>query len=174
MVDADRKLRQIAEKVASLNKSSDEINDLIAALEEKLAKMSIGTEVWVSDPDENFFDPKESFSLRPPVVREDDKDPKCRYIDATLLGYQKIGGKWRIAAWSIAFSERPDPDDTGGREIRQTPLAGGDILALVDAPRECRIAALKGMPLLFEAIESKVDEMLRGIEEGKGQVEKLL
>lgn len=174
MAEADKKLRQISEKVSRLNKSSDEINDMIVAFEEKLAKMNIGVEVWVSDPDENFFDPNESFSLRTPVVREDEKDPKCRYINATLLGYQKLSGKWRIVAWSIAFSERPDPNDPRGEEVCQTPLGGGDIWALVDAPRECRITALKGMPLLFEAIENKVDELLRGIEEGKKHAEALL
>jgi hypothetical protein len=174
MTEADRKLRQIAGKVSQLNKSSDEINDMIVALEEKLEKMNIGVEVWVSDPDENFFDPNESFSLKTPVVREDENDPRCRYLNATLLGYQKLGGKWRIVAWSMAVSERPDPNDPRGEEIRQTPLGGGDIRALVDAPRECRIAALKGMPLLFEAIENKVDVLLRRIEEGKKQAEALL
>jgi hypothetical protein len=68
-------------------------------------------------------------------VREDEKDPRRRYINATLLGYQKLGGKWRIAAWSVAFSESPDPNDPRGEEVIQTPLAGGDIWALVDAPR---------------------------------------
>ncbi len=174
MTEADRKLHRIAEKVSRLNRSSDEINDMIVALEEKLEKMNIGVGVWVCDPDENFFDPAQSFSLRTPAVREDENDPKRRYVNATLLGYQKLAGKWRIAAWSMAFSERPDPNDPRGEGLRQTPLAGGDIWALVDAPRDCRIAALKGMPLLFEAIENRVDEQLRGIEEGKGLAEKLL
>jgi len=67
-----------------------------------------------------------------------------------------------------------DPNDPRGVEVLQTLLAGGDIRALVDAPRDCRIAALKGLPLLLEAIENKVDELLRGIEDGKRHAEKLL
>jgi hypothetical protein len=167
MVEATATLRRLSEKVSKLNKSSDDLNKLVSAYEEKLADMKIGVEVWVNDPEEmafhSFMDGYgivhgESFVLATGDKNNDPDEGKWSTF-VYCLGYCKIGDAWRIAVksgWATMFGN--DDSHSFDEEMR---------IPLAEASRNMRINALGAMEKLFKAIEGRVDKMLNSIEAGK-------
>jgi len=159
MVDATETLRKLSEKASKLNKSSDEINKIIAAYEKKLAEMKIGVTVWLSDPNENSFDPGNT-TLWHTCLQKTDRGTRW---GAEILGYAKFGDKWQLCRRLIRVSQfycnETESWEQSVEEIVRSPLN--------EASRESRIRALGLMDKLFAAIEEKVDQMLKSIEDGK-------
>jgi len=159
MVEAEKTLQRLSGKVSKLNQDSDEINKMISSFEKRLEEMNVGVTAWVNDPDIEMFN-ENKFVLGASSQSKGESEE----IAATLLGYHKIDGCWRIAAKTIIVIERPhptDPDDC--LQACETT----SIIPLVDASRDYRVKALAGMDELFKAIEQKVDDLLKAIEQGK-------
>lgn len=164
MVDATETLRKLSEKASQLNKSSDEINEIIAAYEKKLAKMKIGATVWLSDPDEDFFDPSNTFKRFPALWHTCSENTKAstRY-EAEILGYAKFDDKWQLGRRQIRVSQFYRRESDSWEQSVENTLYS----PLSEASRESRVKALGLMDMLFAAIGKKVDEMLKSIEDGK-------
>lgn len=166
MVDATETLRKLSEKASKLNKSSDEINKIIAAYETKLADMKIGIEFWLGDPDECWADsaPLTISSWSTEYDDEKGEVPGNRTAFARYLGYSKLRDGWQLAIREGNITTGVDATGNRDESFDESMVSK---TALVKASREVRIKALGKMAHLFAAMDKKMDDMLGSIEQGK-------
>ncbi len=135
--------------------------------------MNIGVGVWVGDHDENFFDLNECFpcGLRRAGGRE---GPEAQVHQRDAARVPETRREMAHRGLERGLQRKPRSERSAGGGGHPDAIGRRRYLGAGRRSPECRIAALKGMPLLFEAIENKVDELLRGSRSGRSQAEKLL
>lgn len=162
MVEAKETLRKLSEKASKLNKSSDEINGIISAFENKLAEMNLGIEVWYGDTDKDWFCNPNAHHHGFTLAKDDDEDDNGDRVSfIVVLGYCKIGSSWRLAVkeGNIRCTQVGEDFIETFTEVKRYPLS--------EASRADRMNALGAMEWLFQAIENKADELLAKIEKGR-------
>ena len=157
-VEFSRLLSALTETAKTLNKESDSLNEVIGRCEQMLAGMKIGLEVWVDT------DPLESSAWT--EERHTDEEVERGTMD-TELGFAEVHGKWRLAV-RVARYETVDLRDN--REISPRLYDVSQMTALLDASRRERIAALKHLPRLIEAMKREAEEAVKAIQNAKNLV----
>jgi hypothetical protein len=92
-VDIGTRFRSLSTTAASLNKTSDELTEVVGILDEALKNLNIGLTVW------------ESFAFG----AEEPPD-----YSADQIGYAKVNGRWGIALRSIWGNESYDDHHSDG------------------------------------------------------------
>ena len=115
-----------------LNKHSDAATAKIAAIEERLASLTIGLEYWLSPPVHR----DEAVGT---LSRDDTSETLVHY-----LGFTRVDGKWCLAIKPVRLVNGFFVGDTSAPF--QNPYSGGKVVPLLQASRDFRILALQVMP----------------------------
>jgi len=152
VVDTINELSNLAKK---LNKKSDTLNATITTINGKLAKLNLGTEVWM---------PMEEGD---PYYRESDDEERFPMREETWLGYCKVNDEWELALKEVTVGT----DDQGERFA--DVLKSDPVRPLLQSSRENRVGAMKLIPRLLDAIEREAKYLLDTIDEAEKAAEKL-
>jgi hypothetical protein len=158
MVDTIEELSALSRK---LNQSSDRINAVISGLNEKLANLNFGLEVWyetvpVEETDWETLD-RSQVSVHP------------REKSLSYLGYCRFDDGWELALKSATLTEMWDSD----AEEVTSELSSVVHRPLLKASREARAKAIRFIPRLLDEIKDEAQGLLRSIDEAEKVATKL-
>ncbi len=149
MVDTIKELSDLSRK---LNQKSDTLNDVITSVNQKLAKLSLGVEAWVSNIKKG--DPYD--------YEREDLPQSIRVHDETWLGYCRLEEGWELAVKTVVLYE-----------MDETTILATAPMPLLKKSRNIRALAMKLIPELLDAIKDKAEELLDSINEAEKAAEKL-
>lgn len=158
-------LKELTPVTETLNAKSDKVNQIIADLNAKLAKLNIGLEASTSNIQEGGWQIEYS---------DDDGDPLRRTRDVFELGYAKVNEQWvlaiaqyeetqQYAAWSV--SGRPSYEEIERSGATWTPL--------LQASRSLRIAALSQVEELITEIHRLAQSEIETIDKARELADRL-
>lgn len=150
-VNFDSILSSLEAKAARLNEASDTANQVLASIEQRIAKLNIGLEVWHSE-----------------AVDEGDAEGDVglhQTISRTLqfLGFARVGGKWCLALKPVRIVEGFYGGDLNCPY--QNQFSAGPPIPLLGSSRKHRISALKVMPKFLAELLQHVSTTAAEIEE---------
>ncbi len=145
--DAVEKLSAVS---AKLNERSDNLNVVITKLETELRALGPGVTVWLSyvEEDAGWKSCDHLSWLLSPNTCVDDRQ------QGWGLGYEKIGGSWRIAAEHVEVFVDDDRYDVTALE-KPIPLAR--------APRAVRLGAIGQLENLVRLLTERVEQCLEDV-----------
>ena len=146
-----------------LNRKSDQINRTITTINQKLAKLNLGIEVWLDTPlSAEKWGEAEDVELAKPWQLDDD-GVRCR--EAFYLGYGRLGDKWELLAKLVTEESQPDGTIvTVGEASRASVLKG---------TRNARLAVLEQLPALMDALKAEGERLLKLIDAGEKTAQSL-
>ena len=159
MVQTLNKLTSLAK---TLNEKSDRANEIITSINQRLAELSFGLEVW----HENHF-----VSAGDTYYQNEDEDMTGpEYFDVVLLGYYRFDDGWQLALKSGVIHRYIDAHygsqvDEVTSSNRPTPLLKGS--------REERIRAMHLIPELLKQIEDLAEGVIADIDKAAEVASKL-
>jgi hypothetical protein len=133
-------------KAAKLNKSSDSINEIIKAVEERLVRANAGVAVFLEEPVLETGEPHRDGG-------------ECTLSDECQLGFTKFDSGWHLAVKKWVIRDF-GPEQGSDRAV----LA---VVPLLQAARNLRIRALEILRDLQEAINERVDRQDEVIAQAK-------
>jgi hypothetical protein len=140
----DDQLRALRAEADALAKRSDALNAEIARIEKALEGVGVGA--WLDDR-EYVIDEQEDASGR---------------IAGWLIGYAKIGGRWRLAAREFSGGTMVEEPDGMITELK-APVSNAPV-ALADAPRLVRVCAIGMMECLVPTLLVRVRRLTRNVD----------
>jgi len=138
-----------------LNEKTDEINKTISTINEKLARLNFGIEVWLDNP----------WNALSSSTRD---QGKTRVRDVSYLGYDRLGDKWQLAIKDV--EEEITLDENGDECVEQL---NPEYVALLQASRDLRLAALKKLPELLDELKIRGQHILNTIADAEQLAESL-
>jgi len=146
-------LHALLETAETLNKTSDSINAILQAVENQLVEANIGLEIWL---DGDAF----RLSATPPT-EDTDGIPRYTFVE---LGFFRFRDGWHIAArdWRAEIDSRDPEESSDILMVAPYPIA--------QASRTERIAALRVLPKLIQALEREARNAIKAIEEAKNLI----
>lgn len=157
-VEISRLLQELTEVAGVLNRQSDSINELIEGFENRLRKLNLGLEVWLTDALESR-----------PWAHTTDGETSDEGTNDVQLGFVAGPGRpaplrakeWHLAIRTVTWRRRPD--DRGWDLIEVEPPS----TRLLDASREIRIAALSRFPQLLGELNRAAKQAVQAIQDAK-------
>jgi hypothetical protein len=134
------KLQSLGQAARKLNEGSNELNRLIASIDELLGKLMIGMDY-----------------VHPRPLSETtmmDRDSK-RVIELVFVGYFKVEGGYHLAAKTVKVLES---------KAQLASEAPGVVAPLLACPRVVRHAAVDLLPDLVSGLAAQVDEVVSAME----------
>lgn len=144
MAPIDDKLRALRAKADELSRRSDDLNKAIEHIEAQLS--GIGVSAWLDDD--------------PDLVIDFERDGDDA-ISGWLLGFAKLGARWRIAVRQ--FDGGRVTQHEYGTDGLSAPMTDPPI-ALADAPRAVRIQAAELFETLIEHLTRTVDHYIENVD----------
>jgi Asp-tRNA(Asn)/Glu-tRNA(Gln) amidotransferase C subunit len=156
-VEFSRLLAELTSTAKVLNDKSDSINGVIKMFEQKLREISLGLEVWLTEP-----------LTSEARLREDQNGEDEEFgTEDEELGLTKIGTEWCLAVRTAYYKYE---DDSYGH--RETILSNADTpVRLLDCSRALRIEAIKKFPALVQAMNAEAQAAVKAIEAAKKLVQ---
>lgn len=170
VVDTINELSDLSRK---LNQKSDQINLIIESINQKLAALNFGVEVWLDhDLDRDPIIVGDTMDV------DDDGNPMNSVCSITLLGFCKVSERIELnkqtkrpekkAVWELALKhaerkERPDGFGDFSYELKNAKHPK----RLLNASREERLAALEAIPRLLSKLKSEGERLLNVIEDAE-------
>lgn len=171
-------LSELAKLSSQLNSASENVNGVIARVNDALASMNLGVQTWLK----NYLWVGEYFTPTLPMVntarttladvlrheeikdeaRRDSPDLK-RSRKAVQLGYARAENTFQLSVRSVTIEEFVNP----AGEFAERIVNPGDPQPLTKASRNLRIDALGLLPQLTDEIKHRVQTLLENIEKGK-------
>ncbi len=158
---------QLAQAAVTLNAESDSINAILGAFEARLRALNLGLEVWLN------MDTGYAVAAVAITHRGTDK-AGCPVADHLTLGFGKLGDKgWRLLVRTDTYrrsapyeadAEADGDEGVVGEWMRIDRTAARP---LAEAPREVRLAALKRLPPLLDALLCAARETVAIIQDAK-------
>ncbi len=145
-----------------LNAATDELNQALQTIQDRLNEMGPGVEVWVPEA------LRES-DWREILDRNDEPSGEREYT-AEELGYGRIGTGWALLVRTRRYVER---FDEGGYRVLEPYDDGqadpnrGSHKPLLRAARELRIAAVPLVPKLIDALRDESSKVIDAVEQAK-------
>lgn len=158
MVDNIAELSDLSRK---LNQKSDALSTTIISLNEKLAKLNLGVETWLTSSAIERGDPYYDY----------ERDPHGDFPlhNETWLGYcrfDELG--WALAVKHVALQITNHMDQEARALFTYTPsVVEAEKKPLLDASREIRLKAMKVVPELLDAVKQKAEELLESIDKAE-------
>jgi hypothetical protein len=150
-----KQLQTLLETAQTLNTKSDEINGIITALDEQLARANLGCEVWL----DQYADHELSRRF---AGRLDDPEGITRY-EVRQLGYARCGDGWHLSVREVTVTEQTnaggEPTELRADALLLHPIRG--------STRQERIAALRLLPVLLERLNQEAAAAIQTIEDAK-------
>jgi hypothetical protein len=140
-----------------LNAASNELNQTLQTIQDRLNALGIGLEVWVS------VHPLAESDYRD--VLDDNSEPtRFREFVRQELGYGRLGDGWALLVRSRRYVEGPNEFNVKDTEVYEDDT---DPRPLLKASRELRVAAVPLLPKLVEAIEREAKVVIERVEQAK-------
>lgn len=143
-------LSELSKVAEQLNKESVKVNAIISRVNESLAAMNIGVEVWLDGL--NQF----PWADEP---RKDTTAASTQYM-AEQLGYGLTEDKWQLAVRLVEVREAERDNVT-----EYIILNAHASRPLIKASRNLRIESLDLLPALTDVIKQRLENMIRSIAE---------
>lgn len=142
-----------------LNAATDQLNQSLQIIQDKLNALGVGVEVWL-----------EGDSLAESEWRDilgDFEEPSGRReFDADELGYARLGDQWALVVRRRRYVEGNPQGLVGALDAYEdAPMT--DRKPLLRAARHLRIAAVDLIPKLIDAIKDQAQNALDRIEQAK-------
>ncbi len=156
MVDTITELSSLSKK---LNKDSNKLNSIISSINESLAKLNLGLEVWLTTPvvSDDWKD------------YDDTSDRVAPWCEATILGYTRVEDQWQLTVQEATLVKL---DDRYGNEYNEAKNSRTPI-PLLKASREVRLNAMSLLPMLLDELKRRGEELLQEIAKAEQAAEKL-
>ena len=149
-------LSNIAHK---LNEKSDRLNSTISLINEKLARLNLGVEVWLSEPImPGLYEDSAEWANASDVRRQETTLGYCRVEDERQLAV-------RIATHVMISGNEWVHPEIQIRNARHFPL--------LKATREIRVQAMAQVPALLIALKMQAEALLESIESAEKAAEAL-
>lgn len=140
-------LSELSRVAEQLNKESAKVNAIISRVNESLAGMNIGVEVWLDKLDQFLWidDPRNDVTASTQCMAEQ-------------LGYGLTEDRWQLAVRLVEV-----------REAERKNVTEYDVLnahasrPLIKTSRNLRIASLELLPTLTESIKHRLESMIASI-----------
>ena len=151
MVDVFKKLTSLEDLSVSLNRESEDLNDIIDKVQKSLAELSLGVEAFVHLSSEDITWSSSGEETLKPAVKH------------TSLSYQRVGGSW--AFWVCQETC-----------LKITPFDDGDLVSeesprkLLAVSRNIRIDALAKIPELIDVLERHATQKLETLRKAKSEI----
>ena len=145
-----QELRPLAKQLSA---ASDDLNQALLTIQDKLNALGLGVEEWVSIPATRFW-VKEA---------EDVLDQEWR---ESQLGYSKVGDGWVLMTRFTHFQGR-DPE---GNELVYTY---SEARPLLRADRDSRLQAVKEIPSLVRLLKDRAGDVIEAVREAQKIAESL-
>ena len=144
---------ELLETAETLNTTSNSINTILHAVERQLIEANLGLEVWLDQYDSDKLSQ---------TTRRDERYTHPRSYE-TELGFAKLGDGWHLARREVVIDTDPQ-----GNEVCRESMDGPSPLA--QASRKERIAALRRLPRLIEALNLEARDAITTIEQAKSLI----
>ncbi len=145
-----QELRPLAKRLST---SSDDLNQALLTIQDKLNALGLGVEEWVPIPVTRSW-VKEAEEIRDQEWRE------------SQLGYSRVGDGWVLMTRSVHFQGR-DPE---GKELVYTY---SEARPLLRADRDSRLQAAKEVPSLVRVLKNRAGEVIEAVQEAQKIAESL-
>jgi len=156
---APNELSELGPIAATLNKESDDVNTLIAALNEELGSLNFGISIWLPSPANSdpcstigFADITDSISFTDIIDSESEYETKR---------IKQSPRKWQLAVRSYVDDD-PDPD---GPQFVERPL--------LKASRNLRVEGLREVPTILRMLKEEAESRISAIRHAKQLVAEL-
>jgi hypothetical protein len=145
---------QLLKSAKQLNKASDQVNAELANVEKLLVGAKIGLTFW----------------LDASPLQESDAtgDLGERSHTAAILGFDRVDGHWMLAVKTLRYVSGYYQGDISSPFT--SVFVENEPSALVKAPRELRLAALRVIPKFIEEFKDKVADHVAEIEAATGKL----
>lgn len=143
----------------TLNDESNRVNALLNEFERKLCALNLGVEAWITDQaltDRRTVETYEQGGELGEMYRSYDQQ----------LGFGQIDDRWALVVRTVTF-ERPSVASDW------VVLNEGRPTALLQASRPIRIAALKLLGALVEALTEEASQVVQSIKTAEQTIENL-
>ena len=146
-----------------LNAASDELNQALQTIQDKLNALGVGVEVWLDKPINE--------SAWREILDRDGEPTQCREYDAEELGYGRIGDGWALLIRRRRFVE--EPNQFGVLELAPYDDDPRETKPLLRAARAARIKAVALIPDLIAKLQREALEAIESVERAKRIAESL-
>jgi hypothetical protein len=137
---APNELSDLSPLAENLNAKSNEVNETLALVNHKLAKLNIGIEVWLG-PWEEHREPHQ-------------------------IGYAKVGDTWQLATRTCDAVEQENPRFDYNDWVA-VPGSYEPPKPVLQASRDVRIYTLAMLPTIVDKLKEQIAENLNTIERAK-------
>lgn len=159
------KFEDLAKVSKQINQRSDEANQILKELEQKLVAMNLGVEAWITK--------YPLTSIESTVEMEDKRDYELydeRHRTDEVLGFGYFGDRQMLLVKESFYSESPHQLTQYGnwrldRETEAKPL--------LQASRQLRIEALGNIEHLIDAVLVEAKKVIEAIDKGRKTVDNL-
>lgn len=146
MAELKTSLERLETLATRLNNETDQVNALIARVEDRLTKLSLGVSIWLE------------LEGWPVLLDAVSSEPVC----GEQLGYSKVGDRWRIAVRTVFVHHRSVEGDDF-LELRNV----SEPRPLLESSRVTRVEACAHLTLLVDELAKKVEGFLNALEIAK-------
>ena len=140
-----------------LNTASDELSQTLQTIQDRVNALGIGLEVWVTDPPLNESEWRD-------ILDRDTEPTGAREFSTAELGYSRSGEGWALLVRYRRHVEGPNEYGTPTLETYDDNMP---VIPLLRAAREIRVAAVKVIPTLIEALEAQARSVIERVEQAK-------
>ena len=159
MVPINDSLSELSDLSKQLNTETDALNDVIEAVEARLAKMQVGVSVW----DDTLLDKSVESTCAPGGSN------RVGIAYGYVIGYVKLADGWRIASKAVkevsGFYEGDSECPYADLEDESAPTP------LLKAPRHVRVEAAGQLEALIVLLKRRVESFIQDIEKSKNLIE---
>ena len=165
-------LKDLSDLSARLNASTDELNQHLKTIEDRLNDLSLGVEAWVTrNPLQQEFSSEWAALTRNAVLSAPLGQP-VRERTASELGYARFPDGWRLAVRTVNYRQTKahagsarweDPTDRDENAVE----VSRDAKPLLRASRTIRILAVDRIPALIEALYITASGIVDAVEKAR-------
>ena len=149
MSPSEKKLDELAKVASRLNEETDNLNQIIQSLEDRLSKMNLGVAVWL---DSRLLSAEGPFDYR-----NDDNEVVFQYMEGYYIGYAKGFEGWRICCQGVQWKLDEDGEHVCDK-------SSGSYEPLVNASRAVRAEAAAYLDDLLDQLTERAGEYLENIQ----------
>jgi hypothetical protein len=151
------KIADLAPLAKKVNETTDQINQIISTLNEKLAKLNLGVEIWLDRP-----------GCALDATGWQVQHATCRTRNLWLLGYSRLDAGWQLTVKQV--TEESAIDDGGEEHLEEL---NPRYFPLLSASRKLRLAALDQVPRLLDEMNDEGRKLLDTVSTARKLAESL-
>ena len=152
---AAAKIAELSPLAKQVNQKTDEINRVISTLNDKLAKLNLGIEVWLDHPRNAL------------AVSDWEDEATHRERTFWFFGYDRLGDKWQLAVKEVTEELTIEDGEENVEEVNPK------FFPLLSASRTLRLAALEQIPRLLDQMKEEGKKLLETVSAAEKLAESL-